>query len=184
MKTIYFLSSNQYKIKEVESILSADGIKVIPVSQKIDEIQNDDMQTIARDKALKAFKCIARPILVEQTGLLIDQFGNLPGGLTQIFWDSLQADKFSDFFSKNGAAKVLAKTVLAYCDGKKIHVFEGEIEGNIVNPPRGDSAFQWDCVFEPLGYDKTFAEMGEEKNQISMRKVALEKLKKYLEEQE
>jgi len=184
MKKIYFLSSNKYKINEVKSILASDNIVVTPVSQKIDEIQSNDMQAIARDKALKAYRSIARPVLVEQTGLLIKKFGDLPGGLTQIFWDSLQADKFSEFFSKDEAAEVIAKTVLAYCDGKRVHIFEGEIKGNVVNPPRGDRAFQWDCVFEPQGYEKTFAEMGEEKNNISMRRVALEKLRKYLEEQE
>lgn len=184
MKKIYFLSSNKFKIKEVNGILSSENIVVISVDQKIDEIQSNDMQAIVRDKVLKAYRSIARPVLVEQTGLLIKKFGNLPGGLTQIFWDSLQADKFSAFFSKDEEAEVVAKTVLAYCDGKQIHIFEGEINGSIVNPPRGDRNFQWDCVFEPNGYEKTFAEMGEEKNNISMRKVALEKLKKYLEEEE
>lgn len=181
MKKIYFLSSNQYKIAEVKGILSNDEIDVIPVTEKISEIQSDDMHAIVRDKSLKAYKRIARPVLVEQTGLMITKFGNLPGGLTQIFWDSLQADKFSDFFSKDGSAEAIAKTVLAYCDGMRIHIFEGEIKGSIVNPPRGDRAFQWDCIFEPQGYEKTFAELGEEKNTISMRKMALEKLKNYLE---
>lgn len=184
MKEIYFLSSNKHKIAEIKNILESNSIVVTPVSQKIDEIQSNDMQAIARDKALKAYRRIARPVLVEQTGLLIKKFGDLPGGLTQIFWDSLQADKFSEFFSKDEASEVIAKTVLAFCDGKRVHIFEGEISGNIVNPPRGDRAFQWDCVFEPKGYEKTFAEMGEEKNNISMRKVALEKLRKYLEDQE
>ena len=47
---------------------------------------------------------------------------------------------------------------------------------------RGNRDFQWDCVFQPDTYDKTFAEMGEQKNTISMRKIALEKLRNYLEE--
>ena len=178
---LYFLSSNEYKIAEVKSILDSTSITVMAVNEKINEIQSNDMNEIAIDKALKAFMSIGRPILVEQTGLLLKDFGNLPGGLTQIFWDSLQADNFCKYFSATGTAQVIAKTVIAYCNGKQIQTFEGEIGGIIVSSPRGNRAFQWDCVFQPDGFDKTFAELGDKKNQISMRKIALEKLRDYLE---
>lgn len=178
---IYFLSSNEFKLNEVKTILSSSYITIHAVSKKINEIQSDDMREIVLNKAREAFAQIGRPIIVEQTGLLIKDFGNLPGGLTQIFWDSLEADKFSEIFSNIGTAEVTAKTVLAFCDGKHIHTFEGTVGGHIVHPPRGDRNFQWDCVFEPVGYNKTFAELGNEKNNISMRKIALEKLRDFLE---
>lgn len=179
---IYFVSSNKNKIDEVKAILGSNEIEVIAVDKKIHEIQSEDMEKIVRDKAIKVFEKIRRPLLVEQTGLLIKDFGNLPGGLTQIFWDSLEADKFGEIFSHIGSAEVTAKTVLAFCDGKKVYTFDGTVDGKIISPPRGDRKFQWDCVFVPQGYDKTFAEMGAEKNKISMRRVALEKLRDYLRE--
>lgn len=76
---IYFLSSNEHKITEVRKILSSDTIEVLAFSNKINEIQSEDMHAIARDKVIKAYKIIARPVFVEQTGLLIKKFGNLPG---------------------------------------------------------------------------------------------------------
>lgn len=179
---IYFLSSNEYKINEVKLILDSDYITVLPVKEKINEIQSNDMNEIAIDKALKAFMSIGRPILVEQTGLLLRDLRGLPGGLTQIFWDSLQADAFSKYFSATETGQVIAKTVIAYCNGKQILTFEGEIAGLIVSPPRGNRDFQWDCVFQPDTYEQTFAEMGDKKNNISMRKIALEKLRNYLED--
>jgi Xanthosine triphosphate pyrophosphatase len=179
---IFFISSNPYKINEVKSILNSNKITVNGINKKIHEIQSEDMIEIVVDKAIKAFYEIGRPIIVEQTGLLLKDFANLPGGLTQIFWDSLKADNFCKYFSNTETAKVCAKTVLAYCDGKKIHSFEGSIEGTIVKEPRGDRAFQWDCVFQPNGYSQTFAELGQKKNEISMRRAALEKLKLFLEE--
>ena len=179
---IYFLSSNKHKLAEVQKILNSEAITVLPVNEKINEIQSNDMSEIAIDKALKAFIHIGRPIIVEQTGLLLKDFGNLPGGLTQIFWDSLEADNFGKYFSATDTAQVIAKTVIAYCDGRQIKTFEGEIAGKIVFPPRGNRDFQWDCVFQPTGYNQTFAEMGDQKNTISMRKLAIEKLKQYLEE--
>jgi len=179
---IYFLSSNKYKIAEVQSILNSETITVLSVTEKINEIQSNDMSEIAIDKALKAFMLIGRPIIVEQTGLLLKDLGGLPGGLTQVFWDSLEADNFGRSFSATETAQVVAKTVIAYCDGRQIKTFDGEIGGQIVFPPRGNRDFQWDCVFQPDGYEQTFAEMGEKKNTISMRKIAIEKLKEYLED--
>lgn len=179
---IYFLSSNKHKIAEVQSILNSETITVLSVTEKINEIQSNDMSEIAIDKALKAFMRIGRPIIVEQTGLLLKDLGGLPGGLTQVFWDSLEADNFGRAFSATETAQVVAKTVIAYCDGKQIKTFDGEIGGKIVFPPRGNRDFQWDCVFQPDGYEQTFAEMGEKKNAISMRKIAIEKLKEYLED--
>lgn len=179
---IYFLSSNEHKLKEVQSILQSEKISVLPVKEKIKEIQSSDMTEIATDKVIKAFVNIGRPVVVEQTGLLLKDIGNLPGGLTQVFWDSLEADLFSRYFSTTETGHVVAKTVLAYCDGKQVVTFEGEIEGVVVASPRGNRDFQWDCIFQPNGYNQTFAEMGDKKNDISMRKIALEKLRKYLEE--
>lgn len=179
---IYFLSSNKYKIEEVKALLDSEKIKVEPITKKINEIQSMDMQEIVTDKALKAFNMIGRSLIVEQTGLLLDDLGGLPGGLTQIFWDSLEADKFSTYFSSTAGINATAKTVVAFCDGRQIHIFEGAIKGSIVNPPRGDRAFQWDCVFQPEGFNETFAEMGDRKSDISMRREALRKLKKFLEE--
>lgn len=116
---IYFLSSNKYKIKEVSDILGSTNIQIKSFNKKINEIQSDNMVEIVTDKVIKGFKEIGRPIIVEQTGLLIKDFGDLPGGLTQVFWDSLEADNFSKFFSKKGTASATAKTIVAFCDGEK-----------------------------------------------------------------
>ncbi len=73
-------------------------------------------------------------------------------------------------------------THIGYVDGRRVHIFRGEIEGRIVSPPRIDHGFQWDCVFRPNGFEQTFSEMGEKKNEISMRSIALEKLRDHLDE--
>ncbi|HSI90859.1 MAG TPA: non-canonical purine NTP pyrophosphatase, partial [Adhaeribacter sp.] len=63
------------------------------------------------------------------------------------------------------------------------HDFEGVVEGTIITAPRGTHGFGYDAVFVPEGYDKTFAEMSaEEKNAISHRSRAIEKLVAYLSE--
>jgi len=177
---IRFVSRNQFKIEETKEIMLGSGIDIIPFNRKIEELQTLDVQSLVKDKLMKAFSLIGRPLFVEHTGLYIKYLNEFPAGLTQIFWDSLEADKFAELIGNLPDTTVLAKTTIGYCDGKQIYYFEGEVSGNIVNTPRGSRNFQWDCVFLPSGGRQTFAEMGTAKNDISMRKQALEKFKKFL----
>jgi XTP/dITP diphosphohydrolase len=179
---IRFLSSNEHKIREVESILGPTGISVIPVSRKIEEIQTEDVSRLVRDKVLKAFEQIGRPIFVEHTGLHLPGLNDLPGGLTQIFWDSLQADSFVQLVSGLATKKAVAKTVIGYCDSRKIFCFEGAVSGSVPTLPAGSRDFQWDCVFVPDGFLETFSQLGESrKNEISMRRKALDKFSSFLQ---
>jgi XTP/dITP diphosphohydrolase len=182
MIKLRFLSSNEFKIREAMEILKRVGIEVVPVKFKITELQTNDIDLLTKDKALKAFKQIGRALFVEHTGLFLNYLNGLPGGLTQLFWDTLQADRFSELFGRSSDPNVKAKTVIAYCDGKQIYFFRGEIEGKISSSPRGKRDFQWDCVFIPNGFKETFAELGVRKNEISMRRKALDELAKFLKE--
>lgn len=177
---IRFVSGNEFKIKEVQSILIEDGIEIIPISLKIEELQTEDVHKLVRDKVLKAFDQIGKPVFVEHTGLYIKSLNEFPAGLTQIFWDKLKADKFAEFIGNLKDTSLTAKTIIGYCDGKKIKFFEGSIGGRVPNKPVGNRDFQWDCVFIPDGYSVTFAEMGEEKNKISMRRKAIDAFRDYL----
>jgi XTP/dITP diphosphohydrolase len=174
-----FVSRNTYKLAEAKAILDPLGVAIVPVERAIEELQTEDPKLLVRDKALKAFEYLGEPLFVEHTGLYLDFLNGLPGGLTQIFWDRLEADRFAHLFG-NADHKVLAKTLIGYIDGKKCHFFEGEISGSISLEPRGPRGFQWDCVFVPEGFDKTFAELGDKKNEISMRKQALDKFAGFL----
>lgn len=177
---IRFLSGNEHKLTEASSILSPIGIHVIPLSIKIEELQSSDSASIVRDKASKAFQKIGHPLFVEQTGLFIDSLNGFPGGLTQVFWDTLEADKVSLLFGQGDDTGVTARTRIGYCDGRRIYQFQGEIRGRIASKPRGNPAFQWDCIFIPDGHSETFAEMGDKKNDISMRRIALEQFAQHL----
>jgi XTP/dITP diphosphohydrolase len=169
-----FVSRNQHKLDEAKKILAPLGVSVTATLYTIEELQTNNTDRLVKDKALKAFRHLGEPVFVEHTGLYLDELNGLPGGLTQIFWDTLEADRFSELFGQKGHNRVLARTVIAYIDGKRVYLFSGEVGGTITCPPRGTKDFQWDCVFVPDGHDKTFAEMGDAKNCISMRKKALD----------
>lgn len=177
---IRFMSGNPHKITEVRRILDPVGVDIVPVSRKIEELQTQDVEALVRDKLIKAFREIGRPLFVEHTGLYLRGLNDLPAGLTQIFWDRLEAGRFTDLVAALSDPRVTAKTVLGYCDGRKMHLFEGAVDGTVPREPAGPQDFQWDCVFIPAGNTKTFAEMGAEKDDVSMRRIALDRFADHL----
>jgi XTP/dITP diphosphohydrolase len=177
---ITFVTKNRFKFSEASELLADIGVTLKLEEISLSEIQTEKIEDIVRDKSIKAFKRIGKPLFIEHTGLYITSLGGFPGGLTQVFWDKLTADPFAKIFGSLPDTTVIAKTIIGYCDGKKIYTFSGEIHGNIASEPKGDRSFQWDCVFIPQGYSETFAELGDIKNSISMRKIAFDEFKKFL----
>ena len=177
---IRFLSANEPKLAEVRKILEPIGVEVLPIARRIEEIQTENELDLVRDKLTNAFSLIGRPLFVEHTGLYLDGLNGLPAGLTRIFWNRLDAERFTALVQGLDSQAVTAKTVLGYCDGRKMYQFSGELRGTIAAKPAGTRGFQWDCVFIPEGYEQTFAEMGELKNEISMRRIALDRFATFL----
>lgn len=181
MTRLRFLSTNPHKIAEAEAILTPMGISLVPISLRIEETQTDNMEKLVHDKTVQAFHRVGHPMFVEHTGLFIDALNGFPGGLTQVFWDKLEEDRVSALFGQGANTGVRAVTRIGYCDGRTVRQFEGAIQGRIAPEPRGDPAFQWDCVFIPDGETETFAEMGPtRKNKISMRSRALDAFAAFL----
>ncbi|MBY0588719.1 non-canonical purine NTP pyrophosphatase [bacterium] len=179
---VRFVTNNVHKVAEARSILAAAGVHVVHLAQKVDELQTIDTAVLVKDKTLKAFANVGRPLFVEHTGLYLRHLNDLPGGLTQIFWDKLESDRFAELFGNTADTFAIAKTVIGFTDGRGFFTFAGSIAGNIAPDPRGPRDFQWDCVFIPEGEDKTFAEMGDRKNEISMRRAALDDFATFLKE--
>lgn len=183
MTTLRFLTSNRFKLGEAAAVMEPLGFDVRQIDSKIEELQTPDAKKLARDKALRAFAEVGRPLFVEHTGLYLSYLNGFPGGLTQLFWDSVQPDRFTELYGRSTDPRALARTEIVYCDGKVLHHFSGEARGRIAPEPRGDRSFQWDCVFVPDGYDDTYAELGgAKKNEISMRRGALVALAEHLRE--
>ena len=172
----YFVTSSEDKVREAESIL---GVKLKRANLDLKEIQSLSVEEVATDKAKRAFDIIRKPVIVEDTGLYIEALNGFPGALIKWVLKTIGNEGLCKLVGEN--RKALAKTCICFFDGKKLQSFIGELEGIIAEKPRGERGFGWDPIFIPKGYDKTFAELSEEeKNNISMRKIAFLKLKEFL----
>ncbi len=175
---IYFVTSNKNKLKEAEQIL---GIKLKAVNLDLDEIQELDSDKIAEHKVKQAWKLIKKPLVVWDQSLYIHCLNGFPGPLIKWFWEKVGLEKICQIANFFNDRRIYTKTTLTYYDGREIKHFYGIVHGTIPEKPRGKNGFAWDPIFIPKGHNKTFAEMTpEEKNSISMHKIALEKLRNYL----
>lgn len=174
---IYFITSNKNKFEEVRAILG----DVEQLDIDLPEIQDIDAKNIIRTKLLEALNHKDGEFIVEDTSLYLDCLKGLPGPLIKSFLKTIGNDGLANLTEKLGDNKAEAKTIIGYAKNKdEIEFFEGVIPGKVIIQA-GVSGFGWDPIFQPDGFDKTFAEMtAEEKNGVSMRRIAVEKLKKFL----
>lgn len=178
MKKICFVTGNKGKLAEVELIL---GIKLENISLNLDEIQDVDIENIVRKKAQDAYLQIKKPLIVDDGGVYFEAWNGFPGPLVKFIDKAGGIDLILKMLKNEKNRNILLKAAIGYHDGNEIHVFTGEIKAKIAQEPYGLNGWSWDTIFIPKPYNKTMAELTDkEKNDISHRRKALEKLKKYL----
>ncbi len=178
-KEILFITGNTKKVEEVKSIT---GLEVLAKNLDIPEIQSLSVEEVAEAKALSAFKLVGAPVIVDDTGMSIDSLNGLPGALVAWFLDNLKPEGILKILGDEKNRKASVCTCIGYADESGVYTFTGTIKGEVSKSFRGENGFGYDPIFIPEGYDKTYAEMtSDEKNEISMRKIALLKFKEFME---
>lgn len=177
---ILFITGNVNKIEEVRAIT---GLSIVAKNLDIPEIQSLDVEEVAKEKALEAFNMTRQPVVVDDTGMSIEALNGLPGALITWFLKTLKPEGIVKLLAQEKNRKASVTTCIAYADQGGAVTFVGTVHGEIAISLRGESNFGYDPIFIPEGHKKTYAEIGkEEKNQISMRKIALIKFKEFMEE--
>ena len=190
MKKIIVATNNLGKLKEIRAIL--DNYEVISLKDlnlSIDIVEDGKtFEENALKKAREVFKITKIPAIADDSGLCINVLEGFPGINTARFLGNNASDndrnnyileKLKDKKELERKAEVVCD--IAYVDEKNEYVVEGIIKGRISYQKRGNNGFGFDSIFE-LENGKTLAELKDyEKNNVSSRKIALEKLKNLLE---
>lgn len=176
MRSIVYVTSSKFKIEECRAFCEIARFKDgVPIgahisfefrSAYVPETLDVDLEKLVTEEAVKAYKEIRVPCIVEHAGLIFEDFvdRSYPGGLTKAMWNALEERFVDETRSPNRRAR--ARAVVAYCNGKRISTYVGETQGLIVDKPRGNRKFYWDTVFMPDTTDPevrgmTYAEIGE-----------------------
>lgn len=188
--TLFLASGNAHKIEELRQILDPLGIELestldYPDAPEIEEDQ-PDLQGNAFKKVRFWHEKTGFPSIADDTGLEVEVLGGAPGvysaryaGENVTYQDNVDKLLKELKGEKNRAAQF--RTVIAYITDGEEHFFEGICKGEILTEEKGSKGFGYDPIFQPEGYQKTFAELdAEEKNKISHRGRALEKFLEFL----
>lgn len=186
-------TTNHNKLDEIRKILLGE-MKIETFSLgDFDDVPDviedcDTFEGNALKKARAIYEKYKIPTVADDSGLVIDALDGAPGVMSARYaGDNATAEELT--------AKILSEMEpvldpfraarfvcsIAYVEEGEEHVFEGVVDGRILNVPRGYNGFGYDPIFYYGPYRKTFAEMTQrEKNSVSHRGRALNLLKKLL----
>ena len=187
---LVFATNNQNKLSEVKKILG-NQFEVMSLSEiGCKEDIPEKGQTLKENALIKAqyvydkyhVNCFA-----DDTGLEVDALGGAPGVYSARYAGGVGHDSQANMkkllheLENVDNRKARFRTVIALIIDGKVNTFDGIVNGEIIREKRGGEGFGYDPIFEPEGYNKTFAELGVDiKNQISHRARATQKLAEYL----
>ena len=187
---------NQDKVREIGEILKIeDGIELLSLHNYPDapDVVEDGKtyEENAIKKASELAEYTGHLTIADDSGLEVDALGGAPGVHSARYAGENASDrdrivKLLDALQNVSGDRRSGRFICAVAIADplaQVLVVRGVCEGRIIRMPRGTEGFGYDPVFVPVGYDKTFAELGDEiKNQISHRAKALDEAKKLLSE--
>ena len=208
---IVFATNNQHKLSEIRSILGENieilSLKDIGCNVDIPET-GTTLEENALQKAKYVYDNYHMDCFADDTGLEVDALGGAPGIYSARYASMISDNSTNNIpashdseanmtrlleeLGNNNNRKARFRTVIALIQKKNvcpcgctsikdIHQFEGIVEGRIISERRGGEGFGYDPIFQPDGYDQTFAELGMDiKNNISHRARAVTKLAEFL----
>ena len=201
---IVFATNNKHKLDEIRDILGP-SFEVLSLNDLgcHDDIPEtgSTLEENARQKAQYIYDKYHCNVFADDTGLEVEALGGEPG----VYSARYAAIKDPNAASQDSEANMTTllkelggkdnrnarfRTVIALIltpptggQGGRSYLFSGTVEGEIIRERRGGEGFGYDPIFQPKGYDKTFAELGNDiKNTISHRARAVAKLAAHFKE--
>lgn len=189
-KKLVFATNNAHKLKEIRAILG-NSIEILSLADihchaDIPETA-DTLEGNARQKSRYVYEHYRLDCFADDTGLEVESLGGAPGVYSARYADGQGHDSQANMnkllkeMEEKNNRKAQFRTVISLIEKGEERQFEGIVKGQITKEKRGESGFGYDPIFQPDGYDTTFAELGSDiKNRISHRARAVAALCDYL----
>ncbi|MCI0473180.1 MAG: RdgB/HAM1 family non-canonical purine NTP pyrophosphatase [Ignavibacteria bacterium] len=193
MKELLIATNNRDKVKEIRHMLEGFGIEIYSLDDKgigIEVVEDKDtLEGNALKKAKEIWDHTGIPCSADDTGLFVDALNGEPGVYSSRYAGEnvTYADNRKKLLSELSSVSFKVRTaefrtVVCYYYGENEYkFFTGVCKGVITEKEKGENGFGYDAIFQPDGYEKTFAELDlGEKNKISHRAKAFMKFREYL----
>ena len=193
-KEIVFATNNEHKLSEIRSILGSDfEVKSLNDISCHDEIP-EDFETLEDNAAQKVqyiFDKYHVDCFADDTGLEVEALNGEPGVHSARYAEGTDHDseanmnkllqKLEGEDNRNARFRTVIALIQQEEPEAKVSLFQGTVYGVITKEKSGAEGFGYDPIFQPDGYDMTFAELGNDiKNSISHRAHAVSKLAEFL----
>jgi XTP/dITP diphosphohydrolase len=186
---LVFATNNKHKLEELQAMLG-DKIKLLSLkdigcNEEIPEEQ-PNLEGNANQKSTYVSEKYGFSCFADDTGLEIEALNGEPGVYSARYAgegksSEANMDKVLNKLAKINNRKARFRTVISLIINGDEKQFDGIVEGEIIEKRRGGSGFGYDPIFQPIGFEETFAEMNlADKNKISHRGRAVQKLITYL----
>ena len=193
---IVFATNNKHKLEEIRSILGS-RVEVLSLADINCHDDIPETGTTLEANAMQKAEYIASKygmsVFADDTGLEVDALNGAPGVYSARYAGGDGHDSEANMIkllaelgennNRNARFRTVIALIITDDNGKTTTVkqFEGIVNGTIIRERRGGEGFGYDPIFQPEGYNETFAELGNEiKNTISHRARAVAKLAEYL----
>ena len=200
-KVLYFITGSANKVKETTGLLPSDFpydvsclvtrvswiqltfsclTQLEPKSIDLPELQGEPNE-IAIAKCKSASELIKQPLITEDTCLCFNALNGLPGPYIRSFVDKIGVEAIPRVLDGFHDKSAYALCTLGYFDGQEVRLFQGRVDGVIVEANGRPDAFGWDLIFKPNGYNETFGQLDPViKSKISHRSRAVTAFADYI----
>jgi len=181
-KVTFFVTSNVHKFNEARGVLAEYKVATTLLKIKTLEIQDNNIESIAKASAIDAVKKCSLPIIAEDAGLFIEALNGFPGPYSSYVHQTIGNRGILQLMENVEKRDAYFHSVVAFCSPKETpKCFHGKVRGKISQEERGNLGFGFDPIFKPLGgRGKTFAEMTTtQKNRYSHRARALRRFARW-----
>lgn len=188
-RKLVFATNNAHKLEEIRAMLNekVEILSLADINCHVDIPETaDTLEGNAYLKAKYIYTHYGLDCFADDTGLEVEALDGAPGVYSARYagngHDSqANMQKLLKKMEEKNNRKAQFRTVISLIEKGEERRFEGVVKGEITTERRGDSGFGYDPIFQPEGFDETFAELGSEiKNKISHRAKAVEALCNYL----
>ena len=188
-RKLVFATNNAHKLEEIRAMLNekVEILSLADINCHVDIPETaDTLEGNAYLKAKYIYTHYGLDCFADDTGLEVEALDGAPGVYSARYagdgHDSqANMQKLLKEMEEKNNRKAQFRTVISLIEKGEERRFEGVVKGEITTERRGDSGFGYDPIFQPEGFDETFAELGSEiKNKISHRAKAVEALCNYL----
>ena len=174
LSELFFATSNENKFQEAERILANLGVKINLFKTTLEEIQSNDLNDIAKKKAINAFKLVQKPVIIEDDGLFIDSLNGFPGPYSSYVYDTIGNKGIMSLLENSVVRDAKFVSIIAYLDSTSdVKLFESSIPGKITSIIE-KGGWGYDPIFIPDGESKTYANVSD-KDKFSHRSASLTK---------